>query len=145
MTLEISSETSIVVINGDGKSSCELDVSRTVVSDLLLELEGLPPALGSDVVVDVPSNVFEVGGTSKQIPGMSGAPGPHQEWALVGGKSPSLSTEGRQRGIKTVERVQDEEEGIISLSIFSVLATEKLDEDEDVGKEEEVDENQSQA
>lgn len=51
--MEMSSETSIVVINGDGKSSCELDVSRTVVSDLLLELEGLPPALGNDVVVDV--------------------------------------------------------------------------------------------
>ena len=51
--VEMSSETSIVVINGDGKSSCELDVSRTVVSDLLLELEGLPPALGNDVVVDV--------------------------------------------------------------------------------------------
>lgn len=69
------------------------------------------------------SNVFEIGGTSKQIPGMSGAPSRHQEWALVGGKSPSLSRKGRQRGIETVERVQDEEEGIISLSLSPYLVS----------------------
>lgn len=119
----VGSESSEVEINGDGKVRYELAAKRNVVSELLLELEGLPPALGSDVIGDATRKVFEIGGSSDQINGDAFAAESQQEWTLVGGKSPTSSAVGKQRGLKQNGEVNVEDDGIISPSRFSVLAT----------------------
>lgn len=66
----MGSESLEVEINGDSKVRYKLEANGKVVSELLPELEGLPPALGSDVVGDVTRKNFAIGGTSNQINGV---------------------------------------------------------------------------
>ncbi|KAG5378175.1 hypothetical protein IGI04_026017 [Brassica rapa subsp. trilocularis] len=119
----VGSESSEVEINGDGKVRYELAAKRNVVSELLLELERLPPSLGSDVIGDATRKVFEIGGSSNQINGDAVAAESQQEWALLGGKSPTSSAVGKQKGLEQNGEVNVEDDGIISPSRFSVLAT----------------------
>ena len=86
----MDAEDSDVVKNGEGKVRYELEATRNVVSDLLLELEGLPPALGSAGYVS--RTGLEYGSMSKTGEITS----PYQEWALVRGKSPALVSQERQ-------------------------------------------------
>ncbi|KAG2295599.1 hypothetical protein Bca52824_042268 [Brassica carinata] len=76
-----------VEINGDGKVRYELNPNRNIVSEMLLELEGLPPALGCGVVGDTSRKYFEIGETSNSITENTEA---NLDWALVGCKSPQV-------------------------------------------------------
>ncbi|KAL0705747.1 hypothetical protein Bca4012_072172 [Brassica carinata] len=120
----VDAEDSDVVKNGEGKVRYELEATRNVVSDLLLELEGLPPALGSAGYVS--RTGLEYGSMSKTGEITS----PYQEWALVRGKSPSLVLQERQLETGSVEGSKEEIVGIKSPSRFSVLATEGFEEGE---------------
>lgn len=123
-----------VVINGEGKVRYELDKNRNVVNELLLELEDLPPALGSDVVGDVSRKAFEVGGISLSASELV-AENSELDWALVGGKSPQMEAKRTEE----MAEVDGRNDGIISPSRFSVLAIEGDDdnqeEDEDSKEE----------
>ncbi|KAL0773994.1 hypothetical protein Bca101_039145 [Brassica carinata] len=66
---------------------CELNPKRNIVSEMLIELEGLPPALGCDVVGDPSRKDFETGETSNTVTGNSQA---NLDWALVGRKYPQV-------------------------------------------------------
>lgn len=100
-----------VVINGEGKVRYELDKNRNVVNELLLELEDLPPALGSDVVGDVSRKAFEVGGISLSASELV-AENSELDWALVGGKSPQMEAKRTEE----MAEVDGRNDGIISLS-----------------------------
>ncbi|KAF2550932.1 hypothetical protein F2Q68_00036208 [Brassica cretica] len=122
------------------KVSYELDNNRNVVNDLLLEFEGLPPALGSDAVGDVSMKAFEVGGTSKTGSEVEPETAANQVSALVGRESPSSPRKGGKRAIGD-EEVQGEDEVVISPSRFSVLALEDIAEDSE-NEEDELEEGE---
>ncbi|KAF2593655.1 hypothetical protein F2Q70_00042638 [Brassica cretica] len=138
-----SNEALDVVINGDGKVQYDLDPKRNVVSDLLLELEALPPALGSGVVGDVSRNAFEIGGTSNAPKKIDATL--ESDWALIGGKTPHSP----QQRIDALGGMGEETNIIISPSRFSVLAVvdgDEIGEEETEEKEEgEIEEEESTA
>lgn len=112
-----------VEINGDGKVRYELNPNRNIVSEMLLELEGLPPALGCGVVGDTSRKYFEIGETSNSITENTEA---NLDWALVGCKSPRSSSSVKDSRVEEVlnEESLGEKEVVISPSRFSVLKIE---------------------
>ena len=107
-----------VEINGDGQVRYAITPNRNVVSDLLHELEVLPPALGSNVVEVKSNDNFEVGGTSSSDV-------LKLDWILAGRNSSPPNRE-RVTGAKEVD--QREGDMVISPSRFSVLAVEDNEE-----------------
>ncbi|KAL0701311.1 hypothetical protein Bca4012_057433 [Brassica carinata] len=126
----VSAEGVDVVINGDGKVRYEIAANRNVVSDLLLELEGLPPALGSNVVGDESRKEKEIGSTSKSVSDVGDSTTSKEEWPLVNGKALSLPLLEKQQDAEGEERVKEGND-LISPSRFSVLEKEGFD-DSDV-------------
>ncbi|KAF2608422.1 hypothetical protein F2Q68_00043453 [Brassica cretica] len=113
------------------------------LSDLLLELEALPPALGSGVVGDVSRNAFEIGGTSNAPKKIDATL--ESDWALIGGKTPHSP----QQRTDALGGMGEETNIIISPSRFSVLAVvdgDEIGEEETEEKEEgEIEEEESTA
>ncbi|KAH0854770.1 hypothetical protein HID58_044832, partial [Brassica napus] len=124
-----------VVINGEGKVRYELDKNRNVVNELLLELEDLPPALGSDVVGDVSRKAFEVGGISLSASELV-AENSELDWALVGGKSPQMEAKRTEEMAEGNDDNQEEDED--SKEEGGVEEVEELEEGEvDAGEQKE--------
>ncbi|KAF3508571.1 hypothetical protein F2Q69_00002550 [Brassica cretica] len=116
-----------VEINGDGKVRYELNPNRNIVSEMLLELEGLPPALGCGVVGDTSRKDFEISETSNSITENTEA---NLDWALVGRKSPRSSSPVKDSRVEEVlnEESLGEKEVVISPSRFSVQDIADIDE-----------------
>ena len=122
-------------MNRTSAGSNDLDNNRNVVKDLLLELEGLPPALGSDVVGDDSRKCFEVGGTSQTGTEVETESAENQVWALVGRESPP-SPRNRKKNETNGDEMQGEDEVIISPSRFNVLALEDIVEENEKEEDE---------
>lgn len=114
-----------VVITGDGIVRYDLNTNRNVVTELLQELEGLPPALGSNVVGDVSQEAFEKGNTSHS----AGLEVATQDWALVGRIDPNLVVSEVPKAVEGLDGALGRNDVVISPSRFSVLALEEIEED----------------
>lgn len=126
-----------VVINGDGTVRYDLNTNRNVVTELLQELEGLPPALGSNNVGDISREAFEKGNTSCS----DGLEAATQDWAVVGRIDPNLVTSEVPKAVESLDGVQGQNDVLISPSRFSVLALEGIGEDV-TNEEEELEEGE---
>ncbi|KAG5380286.1 hypothetical protein IGI04_028128 [Brassica rapa subsp. trilocularis] len=126
-----------VVINGDGTVRYDLNTNRNVVTELLQELEGLPPALGSNIVGDISREAFEKGNTSCS----DGLEAATQDWAVVGRIDPNLVTSEVPKAVESLDGVQGQNDVLISPSRFSVLALEGIGEDV-TNEEEELEEGE---
>ncbi|KAH0904437.1 hypothetical protein HID58_043940, partial [Brassica napus] len=110
-------------VNAQDNVICELNPKRNIVSEMLLELEGLPPALGCDVVGDPSRKDFET-----EISTIFPPPPP-----------PPVK-DSRDEKVSNGESLGDKEI-VISPSRFSVLANEDIDEAEEI-EEDEVEEGE---
>ncbi|KAG5387845.1 hypothetical protein IGI04_029386, partial [Brassica rapa subsp. trilocularis] len=126
-----------VVINGDGTVRYDLNTNRNVVTELLQELEGLPPALGSNIVGDISREAFEKGNTSCS----DGLEAAMQDWAVVGRIDPNLVASEVPKAVESLDGVQGQNDVLISPSRFSVLALEGIGEDV-TNEEEELEEGE---
>ncbi|KAF3537830.1 hypothetical protein F2Q69_00025022 [Brassica cretica] len=121
--IAVATETPDVEINGDGQVRYAITLNLNVVSDLLHELEVIPPALGNNVVGDKSREKFEVGGTSG---GDMNTDALKLDWALAG-RNPSPPTDRvRVTGAKEFDQVEGDM--VNSPSRFSVLAIEDNEE-----------------
>ena len=140
--IAVATETPDVEINGYGQVRYAITLNLNVVSDLLHELEVIPPALGSNVVGDKSREKFEVGGTTG---GDMNTDALKLDWALAG-RNPSPPTDRvRVTGAKEFDQVEGDM--VISPSRFSVLAIEDNEErdgdaDDDIEEAEVVSEVQ---
>ncbi|CAN6846331.1 unnamed protein product, partial [Brassica oleracea] len=105
-------------VNGNVQERSAITPNRNAVSDLLHELEAMPPALGSNEVEVKSNDKFEVGGSSSSNV-------LKLDWILTGRKS---SPHDRERVTGPKEVDQREGDMVISPSRFSVLATEDTEE-----------------
>ncbi|XP_013674173.2 uncharacterized protein LOC106378615 [Brassica napus] len=105
-------------VNGDVQDRYAITPNKNAVSDLLHELEAMPPALESNEVEVKSNDKFEVGGSSSSNV-------LKLDWILTGRKS---SPHDRERVTGPKEVDQREGDMVISPSRFSVLATEDTEE-----------------
>ncbi|KAF3595218.1 hypothetical protein DY000_02020681 [Brassica cretica] len=122
------------VINGDGQVRYELNDTRNVVKDLLLELEALPSVVGSGVVGNETREAF-VAGSSSNSKTQS------HDWALVGGGSALSLLPIRERSAEGNGEHQEEGGVVISPSRFSISEIEE-EEGEDNTADDDIEEGE---